>query len=64
MRFKHYRIRTEQTYSDWIERFIRFHHKRHPREMAEVEAFLTSDAGARLRGGPSPQQTTLGPRMP
>jgi integron integrase len=43
MRFKHYSIRTERTYSDWIERFIRFHHKRHPREMAEAEvaAFLT-----------------------
>lgn len=43
MRLKHYSIRTERTYSDWIERFIRFHHKRHPREMAEAEvaAFLT-----------------------
>ena len=43
MRFKHYSIRTERTYSDWIERFIRFHHKRHPRDMAETEAaaFLT-----------------------
>ncbi len=37
MRLKHYSIRTERTYSEWIERFIRFHGKRHPREMAEVE---------------------------
>ncbi len=43
MRLKHYSIRTERTYWEWIERFIRFHNKRHPREMSEVEvvAFLT-----------------------
>src|SRR6266699_6351623 len=33
MRFKHYSIRTEATYRDWIKRFIFFHGKRHPREM-------------------------------
>ena len=39
----HYSIRTEQTYVDWIRRFILFHGKRHPAEMGapEVEAFLT-----------------------
>jgi site-specific recombinase XerD len=43
MRFKHYSLRTERTYWDWIERFIRFHGVRHPREMGETEvkAFLT-----------------------
>src|SRR6266567_8802248 len=43
MRFKHYSLRTERTYWDWIERFIRFHGMRHPREMgeAEVGTFLT-----------------------
>src|SRR5205807_8372699 len=43
MRFKHYSLRTERTYWDWIERFIRFHAMRHPREMGEagVGAFLT-----------------------
>jgi integron integrase len=43
MRLKHYSLRTERTYCDWIERFIRFHDVRHPREMgeAEVSAFLT-----------------------
>jgi site-specific recombinase XerD len=43
IRLKHYSIRTEQTYVDWIKRYILFHHKRHPREMgsAEIEAFLT-----------------------
>ena len=29
----HYSIRTEQTYVDWIRRFILFHRKRHPAEM-------------------------------
>jgi hypothetical protein len=33
MRFKHYSIRTEQSYREWIRRFILFHGKRHPREM-------------------------------
>ncbi|MEN8214156.1 MAG: phage integrase N-terminal SAM-like domain-containing protein [Pseudomonadota bacterium] len=43
IRVRHYSIRTEKTYIDWIKRFIRFHHKRHPKEMgeAEVAAFLT-----------------------
>ncbi len=43
LRFKHYSYRTEQSYLQWIKRFILFHHKRHPRDMGreEVEAFLT-----------------------
>lgn len=43
MRLKHYSFRTERTYCDWIERFIRFHGKRHPSEMREREVgeFLT-----------------------
>lgn len=43
IRLKNYSLRTEQTYVDWIERFIRFHQLRHPREMntPEIETFLT-----------------------
>lgn len=43
LRVKHYSIRTEQTYVDWIKRFIFFHGKRHPKDMEarDVEAFLT-----------------------
>ena len=39
----HYSIRTEDSYVDWIRRFILFEGKRHPLEMveAEVVAFLT-----------------------
>ena len=38
-----YSIRTEDTYVDWVRRFVLFHGKRHPREMGatEIEAFLT-----------------------
>jgi integron integrase len=43
IRLKHYSIRTEDAYTDWIKRFIRHFGKRHPRDLgaAEVEAFLT-----------------------
>jgi integron integrase len=43
IRLKHYSIRTEQAYVDWIKRFILFHGKRHPKDMgsAEIETFLT-----------------------
>jgi integron integrase len=43
IRLRHYSIRTEQAYVDWIKRFILFHGKRHPKDMGapEVERFLT-----------------------
>ena len=43
IRLKHYSIRTEQAYLDWIKRFIRHFGKRHPRELGadEVATFLT-----------------------
>jgi len=43
MRLKHYSLRTERAYCDWITRFIRFHQMRHPAEMREPEMseFLT-----------------------
>ncbi len=43
IRVKHYSIRTETQYVQWIKRFILFNGKRHPIEMgaAEVEAFLS-----------------------
>ncbi len=42
-RVKHYSIRTEKRYVDWIKRFILFHNKRHPSEMGapEIEALCT-----------------------
>jgi len=43
IRFKHYSLRTEEAYVEWIRRFIVFHDKRHPSDLGalEVEAFLT-----------------------
>ena len=43
LRVKHYSMRTEDTYLQWIRRFIFFHGKKHPREMGgpQVEAFLS-----------------------
>lgn len=43
LRTRHYAIRTEEAYVQWIRRYILFHGKRHPNEMgaAEVGAFLT-----------------------
>ena len=44
LRVKHYSIRTEQSYVEWVRRFVLFHGKRHPRDLGatEVEAFLTN----------------------
>ena len=43
VRVKHYSMRTEDTYLQWIRRFIFFHGKKHPREMSgpQVEVFLS-----------------------
>lgn len=43
IRLKHYSIRTEEAYVQWVKRFILFHHKQHPSELGapQVEAFLT-----------------------
>jgi integron integrase len=56
LRVKHYSIRTEQVYVDWIRRFIRFHDKRRPREMGahEIETYL-SHLAVQGRVSPSTQ---------
>ena len=60
IRLKHYSIRTERVYCEWIKRFIRFHLYRHPAEMgaAEVEAFL-SDLAVRRQVSASTQNQAL-----
>lgn len=42
-RLRHFSLRTEEAYSDWIRRFILFHRKRHPSEMGadEIRQFLS-----------------------
>jgi integron integrase len=44
VRARHYSIRTEKAYLHWIWRYIRFHDRKHPRELGRehVEAFLSS----------------------
>ncbi|NQU38937.1 MAG: integron integrase [Lentisphaerae bacterium] len=43
IRLRHYSIRTEHSYSDWVYRYIVYHNKRHPAEMGapEITAFLS-----------------------
>jgi len=43
VRVRHYSIRTEKTYCDWVIRYCRYHKLRHPAEMGapEINAFLT-----------------------
>lgn len=49
LRLKHYSLRTERAYVDWIKRYILFHGKLHPRDLGarHVEAFLTDLAVGR-----------------
>jgi integron integrase len=44
IRARHLSYRTEKTYLHWIRRYIRFHDRKHPRQMGapEVEGFLTA----------------------
>jgi integron integrase len=44
IRARHMSYRTEKTYLHWIRRYIRYHKRKHPREMGgpEVEDFLTA----------------------
>jgi hypothetical protein len=43
VRYLHYSLRTEEAYVHWIRAFVRFHGRRHPRDMGgpQVEAFLS-----------------------
>lgn len=43
LRFHHYSYNTEKSYVSWILQYIRFHNKRHPKEMGkyEIESYLS-----------------------
>jgi integron integrase len=43
IRLRHYSIRTEHAYVEWVIRYVRFHNLRHPNEMGapEITAFLS-----------------------
>lgn len=42
LRLKHYSLRTEEAYLQWIKRYILFHGKRHPQDLSaeDIRAFL------------------------
>ena len=58
IRAKHYSLRTENAYLQWIRRFTRYHRGRHPRDMGgpEVQAFLTWLATERRVAAPTQNQ--------
>lgn len=60
IRIRHYSIRTEQAYLQWIRRYIIFHGRRHPRELGapELTAFL-SDLAIRGKVAASTQNQAL-----
>lgn len=60
IRLRHYSIRTEAVYLEWVKRYIRFHKYRHPQEMGgpEVETFL-SDLAVRRDVSASTQNQAL-----
>src|SRR5712692_7816804 len=60
LRMKHYSLRTEQAYVDWIKRYIFFHNKRHPADMseAEIRAFV-SNLASKKRVSASTQTVAL-----
>ena len=43
LRFHHYAYNTEKSYISWMLKYIRFHNKKHPKDMGkqEIEAFLS-----------------------
>ena len=60
IRIRHYSIRTEETYVQWIRRYIVFHGKRHPKDMGseELTQFL-SDLAIRGKVSASTQNQAL-----
>ena len=44
IRRKHYSLRTEATYIDWIKRYIFFHRKRHPKKKLARKPRVRPDA--------------------
>lgn len=49
IRYKHYSLRTEQYYVQWVRAFVKWHGLRHPRDMGqqEIEGFLAMLANER-----------------
>ena len=62
MRLHHYSIHTERSYTDWIKRYIRFHHMRRREDLAngesKIETFLT-DLAVNGKVAPSTQNQAM-----
>ncbi|MEZ4410037.1 MAG: integron integrase [Polyangiales bacterium] len=60
LRRLHYSPRTEEAYLRWVREFVRFHNRRHPREMgaAEITAIL-NDLAVRRRTSAATQNQAL-----
>lgn len=62
MRTRHYSLRTERTYSDWIRRYVRFHGMKCREDLeggeSKIEAFLT-DLAVRGKVAPSTQNQAM-----
>jgi hypothetical protein len=54
IRKRHYSVRTEQAYTDWIRQFILFHKKQHPKDMGkkEISQFISHLATEHTKPGP------------
>ncbi|OWG18396.1 hypothetical protein KDK82_1875 [Delftia sp. K82] len=37
IRYKHYSLRIEQAYVQWVRMFVKWHGLRHPRDMGQME---------------------------
>ena len=60
IRVKHFSLSTESAYVGWIRRFILFHNKKHPKEMAETEIReFISDLAVNARISASTQTVAL-----
>jgi hypothetical protein len=63
MRLKHYSIRTERIYADWVRRYVQFHRMKSREEMIpaepKIEAFL-SDLAVRGKVAVSTQNQAFG----
>ena len=51
-RFRHLSLRTEETYRNWIKRFILFHRKRSGRQTKAATSRRTANLDARFVAGP------------
>jgi len=62
MRLHHYSIHTERSYTDWIKRYIHFHHMRRREDLAngesKIETFLT-DLAVNGKVAPSTQNQAM-----